>query len=323
MDSTLAKGDKITLNTPMNIGEWLLQMRRKRKLDLRALAAQTGLDIGTISKIENGRTQATLGTIVRAGVGLRVTAADFIQDWQGVPFSLVDGAHVSGEETVPTLQDVEAFITGARTDKQTICVWMANSLNNIASLQGEVIPLFEPAVIEKLLFGPLWHSYEVQYPPEMATEDILDILRQNGVMILSDIAAYLKKTIGKKQITPERLDALLKFSMKEGNRLEIGAVGRIKMIDVLLLDQELEQGGNIVAMYWNVCLFHEEMLRLQTHSVDPFVSKGTLSADQEVRLVLVFITMCRWLQHRSKSEPSWIRDLRLRFRQLNILDTLR
>ncbi len=311
------------MNTPMNIGEWLLQMRRVRKFDLRALAAQAGLDIGTISKIENGRTQATLGTIVRAGIGLGVTSNDFIQDWQGKPFSLVDGARVIGEETVPTLQDVKAFVTCARTDKQTICVWMANSLNRIASLQGEVIPLFEPEMIEKLMFGPLWQRYEVQYPPAMAAEDILEILRQNGVLILCDIGAYLKNTYGKKQITSERLDAFLKIAVKEGSSVEIGQVERIKMIDVLLLDQELEQDGKIVSMYWNVCLFHEEMLRWQAHSHDRSVSQGALSTEQEVRLALVFITICRWLQHISKHDPSWIRDLRLRFRQLNILNTLR
>jgi transcriptional regulator with XRE-family HTH domain len=307
----------------MNIGEWLLQTRRKHKFDLRALAAQTGLDIGTISKIENGRTQATLGTIVRAGGGLGVTANDFIHDWQGKPFSLVDEPQAIGDGTVPTLQDVEAFVILARTDRQTICVWVAKSLNNIASLQGEVIPLFEPEVIEKLLFGPLWHRYEVQYPPEMATEDILDILRQSGVLILSDISAYLKKTNGKKHILPERLDALLKVSVKGGNRLEIGSVERIKMIDVLLLDQTLEQGGKIVAMYWNICLFYDEIRHLQAHSSDHSVSEGDISAEQEVRLALVFITICRWLQHLSKNDTSWIRDLRLRFRQLNLLNTLR
>jgi transcriptional regulator with XRE-family HTH domain len=309
----------INMNIPMNIGEWLLQRRRNRKFDLRALANRTGLDIGTISKIENGRTQATLGTIVRAGVGLEVTANDFIQDWQGQPFSLANESHVIGDETVPTLQDVETFVTCARTNRQTICVWMANSLNSIASLQGEVKPLFEPEVIEKLFFGPQWQHYEVQYPAEMSIENILDILNQTGVMILSDISAYLKKTSVKNQILSERLDALLKFSIKGGDHLEIGSVERIKMIDVLLLDQKLQQGGKIVAMYWNVCLFQEEMLRLQAYSGDRTVSVGAISAEQEVRLALVFITICRWLQHISKNDTSWIRDLRLRFRQLNIL----
>lgn len=305
----------------MNIGEWLQQIRRNRQFDLRALATRTGLDIGTISKIENGRTQATLGTIVRAGVGLGVTANDFIQDWQGKPVSLMNDPHVVGEETVPTLQDVEAFVTCAHTNRQIICIWIANSLNRIALLQGEVIPLFEPEVIEKLLFGPLWHRYEVQYPPEMESEDVLDIVSQNGVLILSDISAYLKKAYNKKLILPDRLDALLKFSLKGGNHLEIGSVERIKMIDVLLLDQALQQGGKIVAMYWNVCLFHDEMTRLQAHSDDRSISDGAILMEQEVRLALVFITICRWLQHRSNNDTSWIRDLRQRFRQLNILNT--
>ncbi len=306
----------------MNIGEWLQQMRRKRQFDLRALATRTGLDIGTISKIENGRTQATLGTIVRAGIGLGVTVNDFIQDWQGRPISLMNGLHATGEETVPTFQDIEAFVTCARTERQIICIWMADSLNHIASLQGEVIPFFEPEVIEKLLFGPLWHRYELQYPPEMAVKDILEILRQSGILILSDISAYLKKIYEKKQILPDRIDALLKFSMKDGNHLEIGSVERVKLIDVLLLDQELKQDGKIIAMYWNVCLFQIEMIHLQAESVVNSDSVGVISAEQEVRLALVFIIMCRWLQHMSNNDTSWIRDLRLRFRQLNIFNSL-
>lgn len=288
----------------MNIGEWLLQIRRERKLDLRALAAQTGLDIGTISKIENGRTQATLGTIVRAGVGMDVTASGFIQDWQGMPFSLVNGP----AETVPTLGDVEAVFTCARMSRETICVWMANALNNIASLQGEAITPFAPEEIEKFLFGPMWLRCEVQYPAEMAAEGILDILRQDGVVIMSDIAAYLRKCKSTKQFSSERLDALLKISL-----------GRIKMNDILILDQELEQGGKIVALYWHAYLFHEGVLRSLAYPSNSSVSRGAISTEQQVRLALMFITICRWLQHIRKNDTSWIRDLRRRFRQLYIL----
>ena len=292
----------------MNIGKWLLQMRHERNLDLRALAALTGLDIGTISKIENGRTQATLGTIVRSGVGMDVTATEFIQDWQGVPFSLVDGGYVSGEKTAPTLRDVEAVITCARMSKVTICDWLANALNSIASLQGEAIPPLAPEEIEKFLFGPLWLYCEVQYPAEMAAEDILDILKQDGVVIMSDIAAYLRKCKSTKQLSSERIDALLKISL-----------GRIKMNDILILDQEFEQGGKIVAMYWHAYLFHEGVLRSLAYPSNSTDSWGSISTEQKVRLALMFITICRWLQHVRKNDTSWIRDLRLRFQQLYIL----
>ncbi len=235
----------------------------------------------------------------------------------------LQGAAVIGEETVPTLHDVEAFVTCARTNKQAIGVWVANSLNKIASLQGEVIPLFEPEMIENLLFGPLWQRYEVQYPQDISAEDILDILRQNGVLILSDIRAYLRQIAGRKQTSSEKLDVLLKGAGKEESRVEIGPVERVKMIDVLLLDQELEQEGKIVAMYWSVCLFHEAMLSWLGHSSEPSVAHEALSAEQESRLALVFITICRRLQHASKNDTAWIRDLRQRFEQLNSPNTLR
>ena len=315
--------EKMTINAPMNIGEWLLNMRRKRKFDLRDLAAQTGLDIGTISKIENGRTQATLGTFVRAGKGLGVTANDFIQNWQGKPFSLPNESQVIEEATIPTLQDIEALVTWARVDKQPISIWIAKALNSVSSLQGEAVPLFEPEVVEKLLFGPLWLRHEVQYPPEMLTEEILDILRLHGVMIPNDISAYFAKIESKKQITTERTTTLLKVFLKEGSLLEIGSAERFKMPDVLLLDQELKQNGKIIAMLWNVCLFHIEMLRLQAHISDQTGTQGAISAKQEVRLALMFINVCRWLQHINKNDTSWIHDLRMKLRQLNLLNTSR
>ena len=91
------------------------------------------------------------------------------------------------------------------------------------------------------------------------------------------------------------------------------------MNDILILDQELEQGGKIVAMYWQAYLFHEEVLRLLALSSNRSVSEGVISTEQEVRLALMFITICRWLQLIRKNDTSWIRELRLRFRQLNML----
>ncbi len=29
--------------------------------------------------------------------------------------------------------------------------------DGIASLQGDAVPVFEPAVVDKLFFGPAWH----------------------------------------------------------------------------------------------------------------------------------------------------------------------
>jgi transcriptional regulator with XRE-family HTH domain len=40
----------------MNFGEWLQQERLQRNLDLRAFAGRVGIDISTVSRIENMRT---------------------------------------------------------------------------------------------------------------------------------------------------------------------------------------------------------------------------------------------------------------------------
>lgn len=296
----------------MNIGEWLFQMRRKCKFDLRALSVQTGLDIGTISKIENGRTQATLGTIVRAAEALGVTSSQFILDWQGEPFSVTNAEHITGEEAVPTFQDVVALVTYSRSNMQSISTWMAKALDSIASSHGETIPLYKPHIVEKLIFGRPWQRYEVQYPPDMLNEEILDILRQKGILILSDISVYLENIGSNPPITTEKLASLLKIALREASPQEIGSVERIEMVDVLLLDQELKQGGKIIAMFWNVCLFHINIQQLLEHDNDKLGKRAAILTEHKARLVLLLIIICRWLQHISMNDASWILDLRQR-----------
>jgi transcriptional regulator with XRE-family HTH domain len=300
----------------MNIGEWVQLMRQERKLDIRAFSTRTGLDIGTISRVENGRAQATLATVVRMCERLGVSVEEFIGMWQGKSFLGFESSTALRESTIPTLQDVHAFLIWARKDPSALCAWLADSFNRIAALQQEAPPLFVPEELEKFLFGS-WYRLEVQYPPNMAAEEILAILKQGGVLILSDIGTYLKQLLHKELVSEGQRDAALRGL----TRLETGSVERVKMIDVLLLDEQLEQEGKIVAMYWRVYAFQDEMLRLQASSVGQPASEvqNVRIPGREVKLTSVFITICRWLQLGSQEDAFWMKDLRVRFGHPSLL----
>lgn len=300
----------------MNIGEWVQSMRQERKLDIRAFSLRTGLDIGTISRIENGRTQATLATVVRLCESLRISVEAFIEMWQGKAFLRHQSSIPLRESTVPTIQDVRAFLLWVRRDPSTLCIWLANSFNRIAAFQQESPPRFFPEEFEKFLFSS-WYRLKIQYPPMIVTEEILAILKQGGVILVSDISAYLKQLLQQPILAEEQRNTALKGL----TRLETGSIERMKMMDILLLDEHLEQEGNIVVMYWHAYTFHDEMLRLQMSSVDHSIFKVQNMGipGREAELASVFVTICRWLQLGSQNDPSWIKDLRLDFERLNIL----
>ncbi len=70
---------------------------------------------------------------------------------------------------------------------------------------------------------------------------------------------------------------------------------QVKLADVLRLDDQLEQDGKLLAMYWRVHHLNMLLLRLSNASTDQTLSWP--KAEFEEKLLSAFITLHRWLQH--------------------------
>ncbi len=72
-----------TTDKEINVGSRLRALRASRGLSIKALAEQSGLNVNTLSLIENGRTSPSVSTLQQLAVSLRVPVTEFFETDHG------------------------------------------------------------------------------------------------------------------------------------------------------------------------------------------------------------------------------------------------
>jgi len=67
----------------INVGERLREIRTHLGLSIRALAEQSGLNVNTLSLIENGRTSPSVGTLQQLAQSLQIPVTEFFETDHG------------------------------------------------------------------------------------------------------------------------------------------------------------------------------------------------------------------------------------------------
>jgi transcriptional regulator with XRE-family HTH domain len=279
----------------MEFGVWVQKNRQQRGLDIRTFAEKTGVDPSTISRIEHLNTQATLYTAFRVCESFNVSLPELMKTLDGnYPSSLEQKDYVK-EGTVATLDDLENFINSFRLDEEGIrrrIVVAINSLihgihiNSTRENKNGLSP-FMPEDVDKLLFNSPIYQFGLKYPSRIKADAILYIYERKGALTLPDIEVYIRK------MRPGRV--------KTFGRMDTASLERVKLSDVLLLDNDTKENGRIVAMYWEVCKFHDRFnssLQRQRYEADLLFEKGQEEREEwEFKLASIYITIYRWLQY--------------------------
>src|SRR6266568_1741316 len=287
----------------MDFGEWIRSLRKERRLDLQSLAERSGVEASTISRLENARTQITLLTAIRLCEGLGMTVEDVLKVVYGNHPVPDDQEKPTEKPLVPKLKDVEQFLTYFHQNEVQGKVWLSYLLNKIAFISrsvsedddGITFRLFVPEDIQKLFLDMPLYRFEIQYPPAITSNDILSIYRRGGVLSLIDIGEYIKKLRRESQVTLEQMEERVKLSPSILSRLESGFTEQIKLSDVLLLDKQLGQVGTLLILYWEAYNWYERV-----------IGHSTVTAEQDLKLTMLFIIVCRWLQCINPLDISWM-----------------
>lgn len=67
------------LNSDINVGRRLRELRAERRLSIRTLAEQSGLNVNTLSLIENGKTSPSVSTLQQIAAALRISVTAFFE----------------------------------------------------------------------------------------------------------------------------------------------------------------------------------------------------------------------------------------------------
>jgi transcriptional regulator with XRE-family HTH domain len=304
----------------MDFGDWLKKVREERKLDVRGLEELTGIDKSTISRIESKSTEATISTVVLICFGLGVTISEFVKALYGKDFPLLAQTESPGVlrgGTVLTLQEVKDLLN---SDLPIFKQSYANILNEVFYLQTgkdsqtlQKTKLFTPEDVDKLLLDSPLYAYELKYPPELEPKLILEIYNQRGLITPNDVGLYLKGVRRERKATLQNLEKSTKISDTILSRFETGSVERIKITDILQIDNVLEQEGIILALYWESCQFNEEVIYKRSKHL------GSLSPSdawnlKNFKLVNSIVSTIRWLQYLNPKDTNyWIELVKKEF----------
>jgi transcriptional regulator with XRE-family HTH domain len=264
-------------------GTWLKDRRGKRSL--RTFAQQVGVDIGVISRIERNCTDVLVSTAVRICRGLDLSVADFFRECLETPLSEAafqfDQEHWHGALTGQDVQRWLLRILEAHNRELLVSV-----LNFIRS--SEAFTRLSP---DQTLVTPPLHGSSI---------DFVSIYRRGGLIEPAEVGAYVSLVRGKLGFSPKQLSEATGISVGILSNIENGMIKRLKLCDLLSLDNCLQCGGELIVLcWWEVS--SRQMLEQEWNQLDAQVLHQLLS---------LLISASRWLQVIYQQDTIWHSTIR-------------
>jgi transcriptional regulator with XRE-family HTH domain len=280
---------------PSQFGDRIRDRRLGRALTVRALAEKSGVDPGTISRIENGVTEITLSS------GIKLAEALGIELNELVPDSISDGRTIrdlaSGYSVgllVPK-EIVDAFVDLHRRNEASAMNLLANWLNQIAQRQLELGIVdrtigFDAQIVQWLLVRQDLFRFKIRLPRQCIGWVVPNIYALGGKIGRGDLKLYLAAISEDSQ----RYDNLGRQSKDILRRLQSETPNRLRLIDIVSLEEEL--GIDLVNMYWMV--ESEEGVR---------AARG--NDHYKALLIALCVTICAWYAALGIEDGRWIEKL--------------
>lgn len=309
-------------------GSWLQKLRKDSGIDLRTIGQISGIHFTSIGRIEKGQNDPTIESSIRIAIALKGNPFELCQLVTGktppLPHSTINQTH-----SFPTLEEVQYFERLIREKPQTTGDYFAQLLNMITKSDSpdeniyrqDLSPHFQNNEIEWLyesLKKPTFSAIDIQkfllypslsnissiykplfiYPEKFDPRIIFEIFLNCGVLLPDDFVRYIgnkfetsdfatytnDKTIIRKYIKIQQIISRL----EEQNNFS-----GIKLSDIILLDNEFSNQGEIFMMAWNAA---SEEIRV----------KGQLNASNAARLLII---ISRYLSLHKNPESDWLERL--------------
>lgn len=306
----------------MEFGEWLRHQHQINKLDVRTFAEISRVDPSTISRIENLHTQATLYTAYRICQGLNISLPQLYYELVGVAFKNPERNSSDGDTTL-TQDDVDILLSDYALDNKDVYYYFSKSFNELLSIMSkkdayetEHLGINSQFTAEnmKMFLSKSRHPvfrFDITYPQMITSDVILFNYLEHGVLVLDDVGAYIRGLRRSARETLRGLEDSTKISKSVLSRIEEGSLERIKLIDILKLDESLKQYGTLLNMCWYVCEFEDWINRSlypRINSYDPDTQAQLVTGlmpfsavmRSERQLISIYIRMCRWFQYVSR-----------------------
>lgn len=295
----------------VDLSSWFRSERVRRDLDIQDLATLSNLSAAQISRIENGRSEISLNSMIRLAYGLGLDLREVASRMElEVYIPRKKGADL-GEGWTVTAQDTRALLNLYRENPGQVKDTMIEAYDEIRRNN--------PDRVEQVHTDPrtaeiIWRATEatadelvpLPYPQGLTDEHVQSIFLAGGLVTLRDLGAYVRCRRQKKGLSLRDAAAELSSSYLSLYRLESGEIDRISFLEILELERALALNGSLLGIAWRAGEYQTGILfsRLAgTH--EPADSWDT----REKAYMDAFIAINRWYMVLLPGESKWMDDM--------------
>lgn len=315
----------------MDFGEWVLSKRREQGLDIQSFARKTRVNAGTISRIENSRAQPTLYSAFRLTEGSGTTLSMLLKDL-GEEQKQTEQRDLLDESSILTFSDVEFLVDKFHSKGNEVGLYLVSLLNklysflehrlstrkNLPSSRKDELPsaadeFFSERDIDMFLSSSALYHFDFKYPYYIEPTIIISTFHSKGAMIHNDIVTVMRS------FSTHSFD-LSKSSNKFFERIasEAGSFERIRLDEIMTIDQELSLNGELLSIFWEICRFDEKfnppVVRSKYSGQDNlfstedddiyFQEKFSSKSSVDCRVATLYVMIYRWYQYMANAGQS-------------------
>lgn len=285
------KNRTLQLQDGRTLGEWLRDHRTALQLTVGALAQRSGVDGGTISRIENDHNLPTILTIARMSYGLNFTIHDLMKELTGKIPEMSDDSQSSYQEhpqqvlrmmtvtlsppqqkaeenkgVIFTVQDCANILKLLTFAPQYL---RDNTFNVLSEAIFNILPqkhvqscpssdvLFSSNILECFLQDNPVYQFKILYPPleEDDFDRVVTSYRKGCFVIPEDADIYVRNT--RRKLLEYKTNSSVEVLLR---RLTETGIERTKFNDLvtlyLLIDDIYPQkSGEVFSFCWDSCQF--------------------------------------------------------------------
>ncbi len=296
-----------------SIQDWLKRERIAQGLEQIELAELSGLESSTIGRIENGRTNPTLFAVIRICYGLGLSQKHFMHAIGLNAFLSEHQGARSDTGEVLTIEDIEAFFSFYRNQPMEAKGYLYKTFGWIRFLAGkssaESMESDGAEIIGEMIRAQNLDLSTLPYPEEINKDAFWSIYILGGVITLKDVGVYIRLIRQSKNLSLRDLAKEVNTTHTAIRRLEMGAIERIDIADLIAVDRVIGVENDILTLCWAAGEFHTGILRnkLSEERMDlPPIGW----APEEYNFAITLSVIERWYSHYQARSIDWLKELR-------------
>jgi transcriptional regulator with XRE-family HTH domain len=291
--------------------------RREMRLTLTELAFRTGLTHGALSRIETKKAQLTLFATVRLIRALDLSWTDFLKQGfikENLSTSAVENL-TPGEMPCLVLSDLDKLdilgIISKGTASEIVIRLLSRFLRQYNRSLSDKNANFLSHHFYSFLHSPDANDeLSKKYLPDFDLRDEINlpldnlrkIYRMGGILTLLDLGGYIRTVRESKGLSFRKTAANLNITFPALVNFERKLSPRVKLQDVIDIDNALDAQGEFVLLAWRVAEFYLGIYRVKPGDA-PKIKDWQ---QHEIHFIEKLITASRLFQYHFPEDRSWL-----------------